>query len=120
MMSPRFGFSRMSGARAVVAFEFANSSKGSLEDGEVADLYGADGGEDCHDVEVRDLSHKRVAEAASTLLDCSKVNGAVCAMERSSSPPIDSEVGTVGWLTMLAIWTKASPKSGFPAWRLRW
>src|SRR5216684_3682013 len=33
-------------------------------------------------------------------------------MERSSSPPIGSEVGTVGWLTMLAIWAKASPKSG--------
>src|SRR6267143_3417152 len=39
-------------ARAVVAFEFADSFKGSLEDGEVVDLHGADGGEDCHDVEV--------------------------------------------------------------------
>src|SRR5258708_27202732 len=62
-------------ARAVVAFEFADSFKGSLEDSEVVDLHGADGGEDCQDVEVRDFSHKRVVEAASTLLDCSKVKG---------------------------------------------
>src|SRR6266436_5860734 len=62
-------------ARAVVAFEFADSFKGSLEDGEVVDLHGADGGEDYHDVEVRHFSHKRVVEAASTLLDCSKVKG---------------------------------------------
>src|SRR6266849_913967 len=62
-------------ARVVVAFEFADSFKGSLEDGEVVDLHGSDGGEDCHDVEVRDFSHKRVVEAASTLLDCSKVKG---------------------------------------------
>src|SRR5216683_1975838 len=62
-------------ARAVVAFVFADSFKVSLEDGEVVDLHGADGGEDCHDVEVRDFSHKRVVEAASTLLDCSKVKG---------------------------------------------
>ena len=55
--------------RTVVAFEFTDSFEGRLEDCEVVELHGADGGEDCNDVEVGNLSDKRVVEAASTLLD---------------------------------------------------
>lgn len=45
----------------------------------MVDLRKADGGEDCHNVEVGDFSDKRVVEAASTLLDCSKVkSGGLC------------------------------------------
>src|SRR5712675_2831487 len=54
-------------ARAAMPSQFADSLKGRLEDGEVVDLHGADGREDCHDVEVCDFSHERVVEAASTL-----------------------------------------------------
>lgn len=43
-------------ARAAVEFELADSFKGRLEDGEVVDLRKADGGEDCHNVEVGDFS----------------------------------------------------------------
>src|SRR6267154_2276202 len=56
-------------ARAAMPSKSADSLKGRLEDGEMVDLHGADGREDCHDVEVCDFSHERVVEAASTLLD---------------------------------------------------